>query len=554
VTDDTAATLSERAERTPGDSIPGQARVVSAVAAGGSPPPLGGLRAYGLAVLSGLLYFLAFPGVDVWPLSFVALAPLMLALRHQPTRRATGLGWAAGFTMTMAGFYWLLGMLKTFSGFSTPVCLVFMALLCGYQGGRIALLGFLYGRATQRGWRAGPVFALAFVASELLYPLLFPWYFGATVHQVPALTQVAELGNPILVGLVLVAANLSVVELIAARLDRRPANRRMVAALLAVPAVAAVYGLVRIHQVDARVAEAPKAQVGVVQANMSLMGKRHDPGEGLRRHLELTRSLVAQGPLDLVAWSETSVVSPAQEDMANFEYPARFTRLLGVPTIFGAVLYRDVPDERQYVLFNTALLADKSGQIRGRYDKTYLLAFGEYLPFGDTFPVLYDWSPNTGKFTPGTALGALPLGDHKVNVHICYEDVLPAFVNKMMRADPANLLVNITNDAWFGDSTEPWIHLALSKFRAIEQRRFLARATNSGVSAIIDPVGRVVRHTETQQKEAIRGEIAWLDSRTPYNLWGDAPWWLATALVLVMSFVKQDRLRAARRYSGSRLN
>ena len=495
--------------------------------------------AYGLAVGTGLLYFVAFPGVDVWPLSFVALAPLMVAMRNQPARRSAGLGWAAGFTMTMAGFYWLLEMLRTFSGFPTPICLVFMAILCGYQGGRIALMGYLYGRAEERGYRPGLVFALAFIASELVYPLLFPWYFGATVHQVPALTQVAELGNPILVGLTLVAANLAVTELVWARLVHRAANLRLVAALAAIPLVSAVYGAVRVEQVDVKVAAAPKAEVGVVQANMSLMAKRHEPGEGLRRHMDLTRKLQSEGPLDLVVWSETSVTSAVPEDAVGMEYPRRFTRALGVPAVFGAVLYREVPDARRYVLYNSALLSDAEGAIRGRFDKTYLLAFGEFLPFGDTFPVLYDWSPNSGKFTKGTSLTSLPLGEHKLTVHICYEDVIPSFVNNMMRADSGNLLVNITNDAWFGDSTEPWIHLALSKFRAIEQRRFLARSTNSGVSAIIDPVGRVVRHTDTFQEQAVHAPIAWMTGRTPYNVWGDVPWWLATIAIVAMGWVRR---------------
>jgi apolipoprotein N-acyltransferase len=495
--------------------------------------------AYGLAVATGLLYFIAFPGIDVWPLSFVALVPLMVALRNQPVRRAAGLGWAAGFTMTMTGFYWLLGMLKTFSGFPTAVCLVFMAILCGYQGGRIGLMGWLYGRAEARGFRPGPVFALSFIASELVYPLLFPWYFGATVHQVPALTQVAELGNPIVVGLTLIAANLAVTELVWARLVKRAPDLRLVAALASVPLVSAVYGAIRISQVDKQVASAPKAEVGVVQANMSLMAKRSEPGEGLHRHMALTRKLQAETPLDLVVWSETSVTSATPEDAVDVEYPRRFTRALGVPTVFGAVLYREVPDARRYVLFNSALLSDKTGAIRGRFDKTYLLAFGEYLPFGDTFPILYEWSPMSGKFSKGTSLQSLPLGDHKLTVHICYEDVIPSFVNSMMRADPGNLLVNITNDAWFGDSTEPWIHLALSKFRAIEQRRFLARSTNSGVSAIIDPVGRVVRHTDTFQEQAVHAQVAWMTGSTPYNLWGDAPWWLATVAIVVMGFVRR---------------
>jgi apolipoprotein N-acyltransferase len=508
--------------------------------AGGARFPLPASRAYALSVLSGFLYFLAFPGIDVWPLSFVALVPLVIALRNQGARRAAGLGWAAGFTMTMAGFYWLLEMLRTFSGFPTVICLVFMAILCGYQGGRIALMGWLYGRATDRGWPAGPVFTLSFIASELLYPLLFPWYFGATVHQVPALTQIADIGNPILVGLVLVAVNLALAELLAARLESRPPRMRIVAALLAAPLVSAVYGAARISAIDKQVAAAPKAQVGAVQANMSLMGKRHDKQEGLRRHLELTKQLTDQGPLDLVVWSETSVVSAVPEDQIEFEYPRRFTRSLGTAAMFGAVLYKPVQDEREYVLYNSALLSDRSGEIKGHYEKTFLLAFGEFLPFGDRFPVLYRWSPNSGRFTPGTSLSAIPLDEHhKVSVHICYEDVIPSFVNKMMHADPADLLVNITNDAWFGDSTEPWIHLALSKFRAIEQRRYLVRSTNSGVSAIIDPVGRVVRHTGTYRQEAIRGEIAWLGGRTVYRMIGDSAWWLAALAVFWMSFRKR---------------
>jgi len=134
-----------------------------------------------------VLYFLAFPGIDWWPLSFVALVPLILALRGQTPRRGLALGWLAGFSMTMLGFYWLVGMLQTFSGFPVALCVLFAAILCAYQGGRIALLGWLSARAERRGWPAWLVFAVAFPASELIFPLLFPWYYAASVHQVPAL-------------------------------------------------------------------------------------------------------------------------------------------------------------------------------------------------------------------------------------------------------------------------------------------------------------------------------------------------------------------------------
>ena len=116
--------------------------------------PLEPRKAYALAALTGLLYFLGFPGMDVWPLSFIALVPLIVALEGQPPRRSSGLGWLAGFVMTMTGFYWLLEMLQVFSGFATPLCILFMSILCAYQGGRIALLGWLHSRATRRGWPA----------------------------------------------------------------------------------------------------------------------------------------------------------------------------------------------------------------------------------------------------------------------------------------------------------------------------------------------------------------------------------------------------------------
>ncbi len=493
--------------------------------------PLGIRVAALLAVLSGFLYFLAFPGVDLWPLAFVALAPLVIALRGQTPRRAAFLGWLAGFTMTMAGFYWLLDMLETFSGFGLPLCVLFMAILCAYQAGRIALLGFLSARAEGKGWPPGLAFGLGFVASELVFPLLFPWSYAATVHELAALVQLAELGGPILVALPLVCVNLALAELVIARREARPIRTRVVLVLAAAPVASALYGVVRIHAVDARVSEAPKGRVGIVQANMSLFGKRRDREEGLRRHLALTHELARKGPLDLVVWSETSVMGAVEESALDVVIPARFARQIGVRALFGAVLYRPVADEREHVLFNSAILTDQAGEVKGRYDKQFLLAFGEYLPFGNTFPMLYRMSPNSGHFTPGTSLEPLK-DDHEIATFICYEDIVPNFVNAIVGNGDPDLLANLTNDAWFGDTTEPWIHLALAKLRAVEHRRYFVRSTNSGVSAIVDPVGRVVLQTKTFEARAIDGTVAWLRGTTLYGLLADGPFWLATLLAL----------------------
>jgi apolipoprotein N-acyltransferase len=190
-------------------------------------------------------------------------------------------------------------------------------------------------------------------------------------------------------------------------------------------------------------------------------------------------------------------------------------------------------------------MSNAQGDVVGRYDKQALLAFGEYLPLGETFPILYEWSPNTGAFTPGKSFESLPLGERKVSAHICYEDVLPSFVNTLVRQGDADLLVNLTNDAWYGDTTEPWIHLALATFRAIEHRRFLVRSTNSGVSAFIDPGGRVLSHTQPFEKTTLSHEVAYLHpERTPYELYGDVPWWTC-AVVLGFLCLRPRRQRSA---------
>jgi apolipoprotein N-acyltransferase len=510
------------------DEGQGERRAPRTPAAPGALAPLPARPAYLLAFLCGLLYFVAFPGIDVWPLSFVALIPLIVALRGQTPRRALGLGWMAGFTMTMFGFYWLLDMLKIFSGFPTPLCILFMAILCGYQAGRIALCGWLYGRAEQRGWPAPIVFGLAFVASELVFPLLFPWYYGATVHNAPVLMQVADLGGPYLVAIELIAANLALAEIVLCRREKRPYDRRVGVAGAAIVALGLVYGAARTASVDARARDATPIRIGIIQGNQPLLQKT----DAIRVHLRRSQELKAKGA-ELVIWSEGASGTSYPESPNEEKVRDRLTQRLGVPSVVGTLLVRPAKPKATY--FNTALLTDEKGAVLGRYDKQYLLAFGEYLPFGDTFPVLYSWSPHSSRFSSGTSLEPLPFGEHKISALICYEDILPGFVNKMVaHADP-DLLVNLTNDSWFGDSTEPWIHFALAKLRAVEHRRYLVRSTNSGVSGIIDPVGRTILHGETYKEEALLGEARWMRGTTVYGVIGDVPWYLAALAIAWMA-------------------
>jgi apolipoprotein N-acyltransferase len=194
-------------------------------------------------------------------------------------------------------------------------------------------------------------------------------------------------------------------------------------------------------------------------------------------------------------------------------------------------------------IYNTVFLMDDQGTVRSTYDKTYLLMFGEYLPFGDLFPILYELSPNSGHFTAGSHVRPLKLGPWRISTPVCYEDVLARFTRHMVLEAKPHVLINLTNDAWFGDTQEPWIHLVLSEYRAIEHRRYMVRATNSGISAVIDPMGRVVAQTGVLTRENLRYDVRMLDGETIYTRFGDWPGWLGLGAIAWMFIRRRNQAR-----------
>jgi len=291
--------------------------------------------------------------------------------------------------------------------------------------------------------------------------------------------------------------------------------------------------------VQKRIDAAETARVGLVQGNLALTGT--EKRDAARIHRDLTKKLEQQGKLDLVVWSETAVNYLIPEDVLSPVMQRMVLtgtdKKLETPVLTGVILRRGgLTRKTGAKLYNSATLVHPDGKVEGVYDKTFLLAFGEYIPFGETFPQLYEMSPNSGQLTPGKSLEAIPFGAHKITVLICYEDILPRFTNSIVSHGDPDLLVNMTNDAWFGKSTEPAIHLALAKYRAVEHRRFLVRATNSGVSAFVDPLGRTFEETPIFEEAARASSVRWMRGKTVYEVLGDGPFWLLSLLVVAMGF------------------
>lgn len=486
-------------------------------------------HAYALATLSAVLYFLAFAGFDLWPLAFVALIPLLFVLdRAQLTnRQAIGVGLWFGFVTNWGGYYWLIEMLETFSGFPWFACVLFASAVCLFQGGQLALFFVATRHATRNGFSLGWVLAPIYAATELAYPLLFPSYYANCFHDLPSMIQIVDLGGPTLLSAFAVLWNAALFAGIRAWRTPHPVNRTLLSLAAATLIFTLGYGAYRIHETDARVASAPRRSIGVVQADMGTFQKRHDPEEGHRRHIDQSLALERDAKVDLLIWPESAIVWAISGSTTRVD---SLLSPLKTPVLFGGISRRYERNQRR--IYNTAFMTDAAHNIVGTYDKTYLLAFGEYLPFGERFPWLYEVSPNTGRFTPGNHQRALPFEQFRIGTLICYEDVLPGFTREAVRASNPHLLVNVTNDSWFGDTHEPWIHLALAKFRAVEHHRYLARATNSGVSAIIDASGRVVTHSGTFERASLHADVAMLTGHTLYGLIGDWPGWTSAALVL----------------------
>ncbi|MEM9067192.1 MAG: apolipoprotein N-acyltransferase [Myxococcota bacterium] len=499
-----------------------------------------------LCGLGGWFQCLGFAGFSWWPFAFLCWLPMFYVLeveKDATTKRVLRLGLFHGFVGYTGGYYWLVEMLESFSGYDGAPNWFFASVFFIYQGGQQMLIYWLYRRARQRGWGVTASAIPALLALELSYPVLFPAFLSTGFHDVTTFIQVADLGGPMLVSAIVMAVNGALFEVFWARYQGRAIPRRApIAALLGV-VFALLYGTYRIHEVDGRAANAPTLTVGAVQVNMGIFDKRGDPREGHRRHLAQSQRLEREHPdLDLLVWPESAYTYFLPGDAENVK-----RQVLGpieTRTLFGGLARRRDGEQTRH--YNTAYLAEANGDILGTYDKTYLLMFGEYLPFGETFPVLYEYSPNSGHFTPGDHVRPLVFehpehGEVRITTLVCYEDVLPRFTRSAVQEGDPHLLANITNDAWFGDTHEPWIHLALAKFRAVEHHRALVRSTNSGTTAIVDPVGRVMSEVAPFERGEIAETVPLLEGSTLYSYVGDWPGWMGLGLIFWLGFVGRRR-------------
>jgi len=477
--------------------------------------------ALALAVLAAVFYFVGYCGFDQFYLAWICLVPVLWALDDESLtfKEALLVAWVFGLATHMGGYTWIIGMLVKFAYLPLPLALLGYTLLCFAQGSLLAAWGVAVNRLVMRLgvpilWAAPVVMVLA----EWLFPALFPSFLSNSQYEQIWFIQTLDLWGPLGLTFILCLASSVLYCTLAARFSGRGSFPTVGwAVLLVLVGGSVVYGFGAVATSDDAVAHAErKLKVGIVQTNMGIYAKTANPREGLRRHREQSLEVERQGA-ELIVWPESGFYYPIRTGVKNLK-----RRVLGpvsTPLIFGGMRVATENGERQ--LYNTAFLTDGDGNLLGTYDKIFLLAFGEYLPLGDLFPFLYDLSPHSSHFYRGTHTRPLVHDGIKYGLLVCYEDILTGFVRKVMEHEP-DILVNVTNDSWFGDTREPAIHLAMAAYRAVEYRRFLIRSTNTGISAIVDPTGRILDQTPVFARANLVGEVAMLSGTTIYATLG--PW------------------------------
>jgi len=497
----------------------------------------------GLACLSGVLLALSFPKFGHPAVAWVALAPLLVALaRDHRAWKAVRLGALTGFVSSLGIVYWTALVVEQFGGANRAVSVAVMVLLC------VALSSFtaLFSWTVALWLRSLGPFALlasplAWVATEVIrsYTMLrFSWcLLGYSQYSNLPFVQLARYTAVYGVSFLLVGV-CGVLAYVAVETRR---GRRQAAAVAAAGIVVALWA----HGawlLGREIHETGRVRVGLVQASI-LQEEKWDADRAwsnVDRHEELTERAVSQGAR-LVIWPESAVPFYFDRNPPVADRLRALVRRTGIHLLFGND-DREDGNGASYRVWVGAKMLTPQGDLRLRYHKMRLVPFGEFVPLqGLLRAVGVDkLVEEVGEFTPGTSPELGAVDGHQLGAFICYEAIFPDLVRKFT-ARGADLLVNVTNDAWYGWSSAPYQHLAMTRFRAVETGRYLVRAANTGFTAVVDPRGRVLEKTELFQPTVLVRDVPFVAGATFYTRYGDVFAWgcFLTAVGLTLASLRR---------------
>ncbi len=534
-----------------------------------------------MAVLSGILQVLPFPiagPTPLWRTAFcwIALLPLLWALlgsgrtgKPLTLRQGTALGYVCGFVWYLGNCYWIYQTMYLYGGLAKPIAAGILILFCLYLGLYHALFGTLIAAFRSRFGRQNALLLVPFawVAVELARARItgLPWdLLGIAQVDNPLLTRLAPITG--VYGLSFLIAAVNALFLVRIRIRERRFTRPLLSIAGVVIVVLYVIGL---RSIGDPTASPATASATLVQENIEVGAANTGPQPTTQQYLDsfsylsrypsshyllgvpelsgtrsvylIRRHAPVEGadpdapvpvPTDLIVWPE----SPAPFQDVDPQFLTRMQSLARethAPIIAGNTGFQTNPDAKSgYTPYNRASFFTPDGAYLGHYDKMHLVPFGEYVPYKQLLFFAKDLLNEVGTFAPGAKRTVFTTGGHTYGVFICYESIFGEEIRRYAQ-QRADVLINISNDGWYGDTSAPWQHLDMVRMRAIENHRWVLRATNTGVTAAIDPFGRVTAAAPRHIRTSLRVTFGYERDLTFYSRYGDLFAYLCALLTSV---------------------
>lgn len=472
------------------------------------------------SALSGLLLACAFPLPDYPALAWIGLVPLILVMQSRPFKS----GFVAGMVFFAVVLYWVNIVMTTYGHLPLTASFLLYLLLAGY-------LALFWGTATWvacrlkefRNYPYALTLPVLWVALEFLREFMltgFPWAtLGYSQQAWLPVIQSADLFGVYGLSYLLILSNVVLAESVLA-LRSKPSQKIPVTAIIVTLLLLLSnygYGQWRLQQdLDTR---SESLQIALIQGNIPQDIKWHPDNQlnTIKTYRALSLQAGRAGEIDLIVWPEAAMPFYFQDGGQLARSVTKLPMETGASLLFGSPAYHR--DQAGLSYLNSAFLLSPSAQVLGRSDKAHLVPFGEYVPLGSLLPFVNKLVVGIGDYSPGK-INPLPMQKHQLGVLVCYEVIFPGLARDYVRQG-SGLLVNITNDAWFGRSSAPWQHLAMVRFRAIENRVWIARAANTGISAFIAPSGRIVEQTDIFETAFLTGKIGMGAQPGLYSHMGD---------------------------------
>ncbi len=521
-------------------------------------PPDMQRRAWLLAVVSGGLQVAIYPSIDLYWLCWIAFAPLLVAIlaarrrgaETLPSSAANGflLAYVSGLIWSAGTCYWIFHSMHVYGGLSSGaavgVVIAFCLALAAHHGVFGLLLALIAARGhTRRALILSPVLwvAVEFARTRITG---FPWDLLGTVQvdNIP-LTRIATVTGVYGLGFEIILVNAAFGAAFLVPLARR---RMILVAAVAAGVVLQLGALVQPRSLPAQ------QTARLVQQNIPIMSESQWTPEYFQQTMGELRQLSIPHPGELqpgepvphlVVWPEAP--APFYVSDPSFRQTlSDIARSANAAMVVGSLgLKQASTAQNPAALYNSAAIIGANGEWMARYDKIHLVPFGEYVPYKSIFTFARKLTKEVGQFEPGSDRTVFPLDGQKLGVFICYESIFPDEVRQFAR-NGAQVFVNISNDGWFGRYGAPQQHLNQARMRAIENRRWVLRDTNTGITGSIDPYGRVVATAPREVRTFVDVPYELVNETTFYSRHGDWFAW-ACAIIAIAALLLRFRIQGA---------